>query len=56
MMKEGREHVRIAPNIVVKLPSTIEGLRACKAMSDEGVRTNLTLCFQPLHTGFLGPV
>ncbi len=49
MMKEGRERARIADNIVVKLPCTIDGLKACKAFSDEGVRTNLTLCFQPLQ-------
>ena len=49
MMKEGRERAKIAPNIVVKLPSTIDGLKACKAFSDEGIKTNLTLCFQPLQ-------
>jgi transaldolase len=49
MMKEGREHAKIAPNIVVKLPTTVDGLKACKAFSDEGVKTNMTLCFQPLQ-------
>lgn len=49
MLTEGREAAKIAPNIVVKLPSTVDGLKACKAFSDEGVRTNLTLCFQPLQ-------
>ena len=49
MMKEGRERAKIADNIVVKLPSTVDGLKACKAMSTEGIRTNLTLCFQPLQ-------
>jgi transaldolase len=49
MMREGREHAKIAPNIVVKLPCTMPGLKACKAFSDEGVKTNLTLCFQPLQ-------
>lgn len=49
MMKEGRERAKIAPNIVVKLPSTVDGLKACKTFSDEGVRTNLTLVFQPLQ-------
>ena len=49
MMKEGRERAKIAGNIVVKLPCTVEGLKACKAMSDEGIRTNMTLCFQPLQ-------
>ena len=49
MMKEGRDRAKIAENIVIKLPCTVEGLRACKAFSDEGTRTNLTLCFQPLQ-------
>src|SRR5215213_10282471 len=43
MMKEGEAHTKIASNIVVKLPSTLEGLKACKAMSDQGVRVNMTL-------------
>jgi transaldolase len=49
MMKEGREHAKIAKNIVVKLPSTVDGLKACSHFTDEGVKTNLTLCFQPLQ-------
>lgn len=49
MLREGDAHTKIAPNIVVKLPSTIEGLKACKALSDRGVKTNLTLCFQTLQ-------
>jgi transaldolase len=49
MMREGDAHTKIAPNIVVKLPCTIDGLKACKAFSDRGVKTNLTLCFQTLQ-------
>lgn len=49
MMKEGRARAEIAPNIVVKLPCTAAGLKACKAFSDEGIKTNMTLCFQPLQ-------
>lgn len=49
MVREGKERAMIAPNIVVKLPSTLPGLKACKALSDEGLRTNMTLCFQPLQ-------
>ncbi len=49
MIREGKERAKIASNIVVKLPSTVEGLKACKALSDEGIRTNMTLCFQPLQ-------
>jgi transaldolase len=49
MLSEARELAAIAPNIVVKLPITPDGLRATKRLSDEGVRTNLTLCFSPLQ-------
>jgi transaldolase len=49
MIIEGRERAKIAENIVVKLPCTVDGLKACKAFSDEGIRTNMTLCFQPLQ-------
>ncbi len=49
MVKEGKDRAKIAENIVVKLPSTVDGLKASKALSDEGIRTNMTLCFQPLQ-------
>lgn len=49
MIAEGRRRAGIAENIVVKLPCTVDGVRACKALSDEGTRTNMTLCFQPLQ-------
>lgn len=49
MVREGRDRAGIADNIVVKLPSTVDGLKACKTLSDEGTLTNLTLCFQPLQ-------
>src|SRR4030095_10527937 len=49
MMKEGRERAKIAPNIVVKVPCTIDDLKACKSATAEGVRRNLPLCFQPLQ-------
>ena len=49
MIAEGKERAKIASNIVVKLPTTVDGLRACKALSDEGIKTNMTLCFQPLQ-------
>jgi len=49
MLDEGRGRAKIAENIVVKLPCTPDGLKACKALSDEGVRTNMTLCFQPMQ-------
>ena len=49
MVKEGVVLSNIANNVVVKLPSTVDGLQACKALSDKGIKTNLTLCFQPLQ-------
>ncbi len=49
MVKEGLERSKIAENIVVKLPSTVDGLKACKALTDDGIMTNMTLCFQPMQ-------
>src|SRR4051794_15256068 len=49
MLKEGRQNAKVASNIVVKLPCTVDGLRACKTLTGEGIRTNMTLCFQPLQ-------
>ncbi|MGP1310832.1 MAG: fructose-6-phosphate aldolase [Phycisphaerales bacterium] len=49
MIKEGKDRAKIADNIVVKLPSTVDGLKACKALTDEGIPTNMTLCFQPMQ-------
>jgi len=45
MLKEGRELAKIHKNIVVKVPLIKEGLKAVKIFSDEGIRTNVTLCF-----------
>ncbi len=45
MIKEARVLAKIAKNIVVKIPLTKEGLKAVKALSQEGVKTNVTLCF-----------
>ncbi|KIT15525.1 fructose-6-phosphate aldolase [Jannaschia aquimarina] len=47
MMKEGRHLAQIAPNICVKVPLTWDGLKACKTLSDEGTKVNVTLCFSP---------
>jgi transaldolase len=47
MVAEGRELAKIASNVVVKLPTTGEGLKACRTLSREGLKTNLTLCFSP---------
>jgi transaldolase len=45
MVAEGRKLAGIAPNVVVKLPLTVEGLRACNTFAREGIQTNVTLCF-----------
>jgi transaldolase len=45
MMREGREYAGIAENVVVKVPLTRDGLRACKALTSDGIRTNVTLVF-----------
>jgi transaldolase len=45
MIPEGRTIARIHPNIVVKVPLTTEGLKCVKALSQEGIPTNVTLCF-----------
>ena len=45
MIKEGREIAAIHPNMVVKIPMTAEGLKACKKLTEEGIKTNVTLIF-----------
>ncbi|MDY4971002.1 MAG: fructose-6-phosphate aldolase [Lachnospiraceae bacterium] len=45
MIREGREIAAIHPNMVVKIPMTVEGLKACKTLSSEGIKTNVTLIF-----------
>lgn len=45
MMREADVLAAIAPNVCIKLPLTMEGLRACKALSSRGQKTNVTLCF-----------
>ena len=45
MIKEGREIAKIHPNMVVKIPMTVEGLKAVKQLSQEGIKTNVTLIF-----------
>jgi transaldolase len=47
MLKEGRELAKIHKNIVVKLPTILEGLKACKRLTGEGTRVNMTLAFSP---------
>ncbi len=45
MIAEGRELAKIADNIAIKVPLTWDGLKACKALTDEGRMVNVTLCF-----------
>jgi len=45
MLKEGRKLAKIAANVAVKVPLTVDGLKTCKALSDEGTMVNVTLCF-----------
>ena len=45
MIAEGREIAKLHPNMVVKIPMTVEGLKACKALTAEGIKTNVTLIF-----------
>ena len=45
MITEGREIAKLHKNMVVKIPMTIEGLKACKVLSSEGIKVNMTLIF-----------
>lgn len=47
MIEEGREIAKIHPNMVVKIPMTVEGLKAVKVLKKEGIKTNVTLVFSP---------
>lgn len=45
MLREGRELAKIAANVVIKCPLTLEGLKATRIFRDEGTKVNVTLCF-----------
>jgi len=45
MLREANEYVKWSKHVVVKLPTTKEGLKACKDLASHGIKTNLTLCF-----------
>ena len=49
MVREAKDLAKIHKNIVVKIPMTTDGLKAVKQLSEEGVRTNVTLVFSPLQ-------
>ena len=63
MLAEGRRLAAIAPNVAVKVPLTVDGLRTCRVLADEGVTVNVTLCFSPQQAllaaragaGFISP-
>ena len=49
MISEARDLAKIADNIAVKIPMTVEGLKAVKTLADEGIQTNVTLVFSALQ-------
>ena len=49
MVREGEELVRYGKNVVVKVPLTTEGLKAVRILKEQGIKTNVTLCFSPVQ-------
>ncbi len=49
MMAQGRRFSKIAKNITIKVPLTWDGMKACRALSGEGLAVNVTLCFSPVQ-------
>jgi transaldolase len=49
MLKEARELAKLHDNIVVKIPMIVDGLKATRKLTDEGIKTNVTLVFSPLQ-------
>lgn len=47
MLAEAEELAAIHPNVVIKLPLTQDGIAACRVLSDQDIKTNVTLCFSP---------
>lgn len=47
MLREAERLIAVAPNVCIKVPLTIDGLKACRALSARGVAVNVTLCFSP---------
>ena len=45
MVREGHDYVQWHPNVIIKVPSTTEGLKAIYRLAKDGIRTNVTLCF-----------
>ena len=49
MLRRRTSGAKIAPNVVVKVPLIVEGLKAVKQLTEEGIKTNVTLCFSSLQ-------
>jgi len=49
MVREARDLAKIHPNIVIKIPMTVDGLKAVSTLAADGIRTNVTLVFSPLQ-------
>jgi transaldolase len=49
MVEEGKRLARLGPNVVVKVPITVEGLKATRIFAEEGIRVNQTLVFSPIQ-------
>ena len=49
MIAEGKRFAKVASNVTIKVPLTWDGLKACRALSNEGHKVNVTLCFQPVQ-------
>ena len=47
MVREGQKLAKIAKNVVIKVPLTMDGLKACKTLTNGGTKVNVTLCFSP---------
>lgn len=49
MAREGEDLIRYGKNVVVKVPSTTDGLKAVRLLGERGIKTNVTLCFSPVQ-------
>ncbi len=49
MLAEAKHFAKIAKNITIKVPLTWDGLKACRALTDDGLKVNVTLCFSPVQ-------
>ena len=45
MIANAQKYIEVGSNVTIKLPLTVEGLKACKELTDDGIETNVTLCF-----------